>query len=267
MLDVRYKLLSRQIETLNHLKASIDKVEGIARSRNQWDDYLVIASCQEEINAAQRAMGIFAPVYAENYDKDDFAGFRSLQTFQLTMAALVGKLLTDVLIPAWHKETKSLVENEAKASDGNKTDSQAAPAPLPEHIRNAEELVCITYLGFVQNILGRIRTMALGVVWLFVAITVSVSTYPFDPRPTLNKTLVFLFIAVGAVITFVYADMHRDSTLSRVTNTTPGELGTEFWIKMIGFGVGPLIGLLAYVFPGVTDVIFSWLQSGSVPLP
>jgi hypothetical protein len=158
------------------------------------------------------------------------------------------------------------MKDEAKDSSGTKADSEAVLKRLPEHIRNAEELVCVTYLGFAQNVLGRIRTMALGIVWLFVAITISVSTYPFDPRPTLNKTLVFLFLAVGAAVTFVYAEMSRDSTLSRVTNTTPGELGTEFWFRIIGFGVGPLIGLLAYIFPGITDFLFSWFQPSMTAL-
>jgi hypothetical protein len=60
--------------------------------------------------------------------------------------------------------------------------------------------------------------------------------------------------------------MSRDSTLSRVTNTTPGELGTEFWFRIIGFGVGPLIGLLAYIFPGITDFLFSWFQPSMTAL-
>jgi hypothetical protein len=266
VLDVRYRLLSRQMETLSHLKASCDEFERGAHDPNQWDDYRAMACCHEEIKNAQAAMMGFAPVYGANYDKDDFAGFDCLHTFQVTMAGLVGKLITDVLIPAWQRETESLMKDEAKDSSGTKADSEAVLKRLPEHIRNAEELVCVTYLGFAQNVLGRIRTMALGIVWLFVAITISVSTYPFDPRPTLNKTLVFLFLAVGAAVTFVYAEMSRDSTLSRVTNTTPGELGTEFWFRIIGFGVGPLIGLLAYIFPGITDFLFSWFQPSMTAL-
>ncbi len=263
VLDVRYKLLSRQIETLNHLKASFEQFERGAHNPKQWYDHRAMASCREEIKNAQVAMMDFSPVYAEGYDKDDFARFDCLEKFQITMAGLVGKLITEVLIPAWRKESESLIKDEAKDSQGTKAGSEALIAHLPEHIRNAEELVCITYLGYAQNVLGRIRTMALGIVWLFVAITVSVSTYPFDPRPTLNKALVFLFLAIGAAVTFVYAEMYRDSTLSRVTNTTPGELGTEFWFKIIGFGIGPLMGLLAYIFPGITDVLFSWFQAGT----
>lgn len=266
VLDVRYKLLSRQIETLNHLKASFEKFESSGPDPGQSDDGPALAACHDEIQKALGAIKNFAPAYSANYDKDNFADFSCLQTFQTSIAALVGRLLTDLLIPSWRMETKSLMSEEAKNSHGEQADSKAALSRAPEHIRNAEELVCITYLGFVQNILGRIRTMVLAIMWLFIAITLCVSTYPFDPRPTLNKILVFLFLAVGAIISFVYAEMHRDSTLSRVTNTTPGELGTEFWFKLAGFGVGPLIGLSAYVFPGLTDFLLSWLEPGMASL-
>ena len=97
---------------------------------------------------------------------------------------------------------------------------------------------------------------------LFLASTVAISTYPFDPRQALSAILIALFVIVGAVIVKVYADMHRDATLSHVTNTKPGELGTEFWFKVVGFGFAPLVGLLTRVFPGMTDFIFSWLQPG-----
>jgi H+/gluconate symporter-like permease len=74
--------------------------------------------------------------------------------------------------------------------------------------------------------------------------------------------MLFLFLVLGAVIVVVYAQMHRDTTLSNVTDTTPGELGTEFWVKLIGFGVGPVLGLLATAFPELTGALLSWVQPG-----
>jgi len=56
--------------------------------------------------------------------------------------------------------------------------------------------------------------------------------------------------------------MHRDATLSHVTNTKPGELGSDFWFKVLGFGLAPLLGLLTTVFPSISDFVFSWLQPG-----
>jgi len=150
------------------------------------------------------------------------------------------------------------------SADGDDKDDHKLAPPLSKqkHIRNAEELTCLTYLGFAQNILGRIRTIALGALFLFVAITLAVSNYPFDPRPALSGVVFALFAIFGAVIVYVYADMHRDSTLSHITNTNPGELGSEFWFKILGFGAAPLLGLITAIFPELSSSLFSWLQPG-----
>jgi hypothetical protein len=60
--------------------------------------------------------------------------------------------------------------------------------------------------------------------------------------------------------------MHRDPTLSHITNTNPGELGADFWMKLITFGIGPLLGLLTALFPDITGFVTSWLQpaAGSI---
>jgi len=50
------------------------------------------------------------------------------------------------------------------------------------------------YLGFIQNILGRIRTLILGCLFLLVAATLSVSSYPFDPLPVLGGMFMALFL-------------------------------------------------------------------------
>jgi hypothetical protein len=117
-------------------------------------------------------------------------------------------------------------------------------------------------MGFIQNVLGRMRSITIGMALLFIAIAIGVSSYPFDPRPVLSGAVIALFSILGTVVVIVYSQMHRDATLSNLTNTKPGELGGDFWIKLIGLGIGPVIGLLASVFPELTDFLFSWLQPG-----
>ena len=102
----------------------------------------------------------------------------------------------------------------------------------------------------------------MGMVCVFISITVAVASYPFDPRPVLSSVVVVLFVSLATTITLVYSQMHRDPTLSNLTGTTPGELGSDFWFKLIGFGVGPALGLVASVFPEFTGFIFSWVQPG-----
>jgi hypothetical protein len=266
VLDVRYKLLSRQIETLQHLHSACDKFLMTADSTLRGKS-LVVLDCRDEVAKTIQTLLPFAKKYSAGYSDDDFARFQSLETLQYGIAKTVGMLFTRLLIPFWQQETESLINVDVKrSSEQSASDVQAELAHVPEHIRNAEELVCITYLGFVQNLLGRLRTIVLSCVWLSIATTLSVSTYPFDPRPGLNQALTFAFLAVGSIIIFVYADMHRDSTLSRVTNTTPGELGTDFWFRIVGFGIAPFLSLIAYLFPGLTDFVFSWLEPAAAAI-
>ncbi len=256
VLDVRYKVISRQMECMNHTIASLQE---FAKNSSESEDLQAAQNGLDALTEMRDAGARFAVWYSANYANPRAGDLSSFKEFQESIASASGALLTKLLVPAWRKEKDSLVVSLAKQDK-----EEAAPSPPPQakdqHIRNAEEFVCLNYLGFVQNILGRLRTMAMTSVVLFLASTVAVSTYPFDPRQALSGVLIVLFLISGVVIVKVYADMHRDATLSHVTNTKPGELGSEFWFKIIGFGFAPLIGLLSRIFPSITDFLFSWLQ-------
>jgi hypothetical protein len=262
VLEVRYKLISRQMESMNHTIASLEDFEKkLPDSGDLRVSRQSIEDCLGALRDMRNAGLVFAEWYSQNYRNSRAGDMTTFGTFQRTVATATGTLLAHLLVPAWRLENKSLVLAEDR--DGEKDNPCIAP-PLAEeeHIRNVEEFVCLTYMGFIQNILGRLRTLAMALVALFIAATVALTTYPFDPRQVLSSILIALFIVIGVVMVKVYAEMHRDATLSHVTNTRPGELGPEFWIKIVGFGVAPLIGLLTRIFPGITEFVFSWLQPG-----
>jgi hypothetical protein len=221
-------------------------------------------SCIAELDKTEQAAMLFAVWYTKNYNNPDAEDLELLADFQKSAAKSAGVLLVKLLLPEWHKQKDSLIlEQGQRPSDADGEDnSTALPLSTQAHIRNAEEFVCLPYLGFVQNILGRMRTIVMSVLCLFVATAVAISSYPFDPRQGLSGSMLALFLVLGALITYVYAQMHKDATLSHVTNTTPGELGGDFWFKLLGFGAAPLLGLLSTVFPSISDFVFSWLQPG-----
>lgn len=219
VLDVRYKLLSRQLECLNHLHTSLSHFTAPASSEEQAA-FSGVDVCLKSIDASRVAGMEFGKWYSKNYNDPKAAGLHGFRTFQKQVAETTGVVLTELLIPASRLEKHSLIQ--VDPGDKREDDRKKGPKPSSDElIRNAEELVCLTYLGFAQNLLGRIRTIVLGGVYLFVAATIAVSSYPFDPRPLLSGVLLFVFVAFGAVVVFAYADMHRDSTLSHVTNTNP----------------------------------------------
>ena len=255
VLDVRYKVISRQIECMNHTIASLEEYL-LNHSTDTGAENSLAA-----LKGMRDAAVDFADWYSSNCANPDVGDLTSFREFQKSIASASGTLLAQLLVPAWRMEKESLLA----ASPIQEKEDAALPLPPQakyEHIRNAEEFVCLNYLDFIQNVLGRLRTMAMTIVILFLASTVAISTYPFDPRQALSAVLIALFLVVGVVIVKVYADMHRDATLSHVTNTKPGELGAEFWFKIIGLGLAPVIGLLTRVLPGITDFIFTWLQPG-----
>ena len=260
VLDVRYKLLSRQLECLNHLHRSM-VLFAVPKDSAEQDAFAGVGVCRTAVEATQSAGLRFAEWYSKNFDNPKAADLQRFGAFQKQVAETTGVVLTELLIPASKVEKKSLIQ--VDPADKCDDDRRQGPAPSKNGlIRNAEELVCLTYLGYAQNLLGRIRTIVLGGVYLFVAATIAVSSYPFDPRPLLSGALLSLFLAFGAVVVFVYADMHRDATLSHVTNTNPGELGSEFWFKVVGYGAAPVLGLITQIFPEWSGFLFSWLQPG-----
>ena len=119
------------------------------------------------------------------------------------------------------------------------------------------------YLAFIQNVLGHIRTMVLGGLFLFVGTTLAVSSYRFKPLNVLGGLFLTVFAITGGLTILVYSQMCRDATLSHITNARPGELGLDFWLRMVTFGIGPWLGLLTTLFPSITDFVFSWVQPGA----
>ena len=105
-----------------------------------------------------------------------------------------------------------------------------------------------------------------GMLALFISMALALSSYPFDPLPVLAGFLLTLFMGVGVVVAYVYAGLERDTTLSHLGNTTPGELGVHFWGQIFTFGVGPALALLTTLFPSLTDFLSTWLQPGSQAL-
>jgi hypothetical protein len=264
VLEMRYKLLTRQAECATHLKNSLDALQlDSTFPRAELNSFLEVSLALKDLQGARKS---FAEWYSDKWDKPDARDLKKLRAFQICLAKTAGVVITRVLLPAWGNEAGPQPEGDTPGDEKGHRISEGTclipVARLEPHIRYAEQLVCYVYLGFIQNILGRMRSIAMSILWLFIAATVAMASYPFDPRPTVSGAMALLFAVLGAVIAFVYAQMHRDPILSLVTNTTPGELGGEFWLKLAAFGAGPALGLLATMFPELTDVLFTWVQPG-----
>jgi len=174
-----------------------------------------------------------------------------VEVMQRLIARAGAAVLRYVLVPFWLEEKTPVVSQDKDLIERQK---------LPPLRSIAEELVALVYVNFIVSVLLRIRCFVLCAIGLYVALVVSTSVYPFEPHPALQALAVILLIVLGATVGYVYAEMHREAVLSRLTSTNVGELGLDFWLKLASAGAIPLFSLLAAQFPQINQLLFNWLE-------
>jgi hypothetical protein len=172
-------------------------------------------------------------------------------------ATFTEELLEHILIPYWTANRIGFVHAEPESS-GPRHIADAPEDPL--HIRLAEEFVAIRYVALIRAVLVNIRYLMLFVSSAFVLAIVSWNSYPFQPHQILDWIFTLLLLCLSIGFIWVFAQMHRNTILSRITATTPNELGMDFYIRLITFGGIPVLTWLAYQFPEIGGNLFRILQ-------
>ena len=243
----RYTIFSHQLESLVHLR-------NVLRS-------FAFRDCGDElIRASIESACTYGSKFVEDRSQaadlamiNDREGRHMREEF----CQCTEHILSDLILPEWLNETRSMDLMEG----GGKSDSNVVlPLSEDEPTRLAEEFVCLTYVGYLQNLLARMRTMVLSIVGVLAGFAFSLAFYPYVPRPTIAISILLLVLVVGSAVALVYAGLERDSTLSRITNTEPGKLGLGFWLRYGSFIGVPILGLLAAQFPAITDFVTSWIE-------
>ena len=142
----------------------------------------------------------------------------------------------------------------------------AKPVAAQEQLGACEQFLALMYAAFILAVVVRIRTLMMAVGGMYVFFLLALTSYPFQPQVAIRMVLVTLLVFIVAIVATVYAQMHRDATLSYITSTTPGELGKDFWIRMAAFIAVPAFSLVASQFPTIGGTLNSWLQPAMAAL-
>ena len=106
----------------------------------------------------------------------------------------------------------------------------------------------------------QVHNIAFTLALCFVALVVFFSTYSPQAPNALGRWLLVLFLIVGTLVTIVLVGLEKDYVLSKAVGSEPGELNTEFWLRLIGFGALPLLGLVGHLFPELSGFVSNWVQ-------
>jgi hypothetical protein len=76
----------------------------------------------------------------------------------------------------------------------------------------------------------------------------------------LDWSFTVLLAILGLGVIAVFAQMHRNTILSRITDTNANQLGWDFYFRIVSFGALPVLTWLAYQFPDFGTKIYRFIE-------
>ncbi len=112
------------------------------------------------------------------------------------------------------------------------------------------------YIRYITLQMKNLMTfMSLG----FLLTLLAAISYPFDRPQIIAWSATLILAALLFTVGTVLAQMDRDSILSRMSNSTPGQVRYMAFLKhMLAVGGLPIITVLATLFPAIGKYLFSW---------
>ncbi len=216
--------------------------------------------------------GLRAKLTGSSQPKYDF-----MKRIETHFATFSQKLLSTILIPYWKNERTGLVASEeiqelpikARRSETPvehphvPMELHAGPASAePARILVAEEFLAIRYISLIRAVLTNMRYLMIFVSGSFVLVMLAWNVYPFQPRQRVDWLFTGLLVLLGLSFIFVFAQMHRNPILSRITDSKANELGWDFYLRIFSYGALPVLAWLTYQFPDIGSFIYKFLQPG-----
>jgi hypothetical protein len=140
-------------------------------------------------------------------------------------------------------------------------DEERELSKLPESRRLGERFLCLLYIGFIQAVIARLRSLAISIVSVFSLVVLGVAVYPFQPMQPLFIIGAALFVLLGVVTFVVFSQMDKDPILARILQSNPDKLEWSFYSKYIDALALPLLTLLSSLLPGGAGRLIDLVRS------
>jgi hypothetical protein len=149
---------------------------------------------------------------------------------------------------------------------------ETSPAPddtrsiSSEAYQYAGKYVAFQYSIYIGYILHQLQNLLVCSIACFVLLVTSLNSFSFQAPHAMSRFMMITFAAGGCAVLMVLAQMERDPILSRLSGTTPGELGKEFYVRVLAYGALPVLTMLSTQFPAISRFISMWIQPAAAAL-
>ena len=239
---VRYKPLSRAHESMRRMY--LDRYCPLEVSR--WIRY------------AGRKYARLTAVPDSDCYQERVSRVRGFYKFQWALCRCATEVIARIISETSRHKEPLATSLDVTAKDIEDVLTKSAEADSLE--ANAEEFVGLLYIYAIQHVLLDIRSHILAFTFSYFFLLMALNGYAVVPHHSIMVLLIGLLLAFVIVVVAVFAQMHRDTILSRTTSTEPGKLDLGFYEKLISVLGVPIIGLLASQFPEISNFLFSWLE-------
>ena len=145
------------------------------------------------------------------------------------------------------------------SSSGGENPEQK-PDPADQKYLLAEDIVALPFYAYIHKIISELRNilffLGIAVSLLFAAL----HTYAFRADNAIDWWFFGLFGCMGAGIVIVIAQIERNALVSRLSDRSPGELGSGFYMQLLKYGTVPILTIFGSQVPFVSNVVLKWVQ-------
>lgn len=134
------------------------------------------------------------------------------------------------------------------------------PKPADQKYVLAEDIVALPFHAYIRKVIQELRNLLF---FLGVAISLlftALHTYAFRADQAIDWWFFGLFAVMGLGVVVVIAQLARNALVSRLTNSTPGELGTNFYLQLLKYGTVPILTIFGSQVPFFSNVVLKWVQ-------
>jgi hypothetical protein len=168
--------------------------------------------------------------------------------YEYASARIASQMLTERLRPLWRGSSSESLDDSEPTND------------LPTLAsRNRADFVALQFCNYFLYAAKQAQRIAWSISLGLLMLIVALNSYPVQAPLLVGRFVAVLFVAIGAVIVWVFAGMERNTILSIISRTKPGELTSDFWTQLIAMGILPLIGVMAHLFPALGNFLSSWI--------
>jgi cell division protein ZapA (FtsZ GTPase activity inhibitor) len=145
----------------------------------------------------------------------------------------------------------------------NHVDSPGAFSTESEIRKELTEYVALRAIAYIRYVFAEIRNSLLAFTGGILFLLAGLASFHFQPIRSVYVVLWSVIGVVAIVTVAIFIQMDRDTVLSRISGTTPGEVNpikSGLLLRIAAFVVPPVATLLVTQFPRLGQPLASWLN-------